>query len=116
MDLAKSVAHNTPRRYHAPMPKLATIADISDATVDVLRHQLGGLRAWRHVTQSQADAIMQNLLPLLPCDVTIEMRSPLSIVYVTAGATRFRIARQGKLNPKPWNSHPRQPSRNPWAD
>ena len=98
------------------MPLLRTLFEIDDATVDVLRHQLDGLRAWRHLTQSQADAILQNLLPLLPIDVKVEMRSPLSIVYVTAGATRFRIARQGKLNPKPWNSHPRQPSRNPWAD
>ena len=98
------------------MPTLTPLADISDATADVLRHQLGGLRAWRHLTQSQADAILQNLLPLLPCDVKVEMRSPLSIVYVTAGATRFRIARQGRMNPKPWNPNPRRPARNPWAD
>ena len=98
------------------MPALTPLADISDATTDVIRHQLDGLRAWRHITQSQADAILQNLSPLLPCDVKIEMRSPLSIVYVTAGATRFRIARQGRLNPKPWNPNPRRPARNPWAD
>ena len=98
------------------MPLLRTLLEIDDATVDVLRHQLDGLRAWRHITQSQADAILQNLLPLLPCDVTIAMRSPLSIVYVTAGAARFRIARQGRLNPKHWNPNPRKPPQNPWAD
>ena len=98
------------------MPALRTLLEIDDATEDVLRFQLDGLRAWRNLTQSQCDATMQNLLPLLPTDVTVEMRSPLSIVYVTAGATRFRIERQGKLNPKPWNLNPRQPARNPWAD
>ena len=98
------------------MPTLTPLADISDATLDVVTQQLDGLRAWHHVTQSQADAILQNLSPLLPCDVMIAMRSPRSIVYVTAGATRFRIARQGHLNPKPWNPNPRKPARNPWAD
>jgi len=98
------------------MPALRTLLEIDDATEDVLRFQLDGLRAWRNLTQSQCDATMQNLLPLLPTDVTVEMRSPLSIVYVTAGATRFRIERQGKLNPKPWNPNPRKPARNPWAD
>ena len=100
----------------APMPKLQTLMQIADATEDVLRDQLDGLRAWRNLTQSQCDAIVQNLLPLLPIDVTLEMRSPLSIAYVTAGATKFRIERQGKLNPKPWNPNPRRPARNPWAD
>jgi hypothetical protein len=98
------------------MPALRTLLEIDDATADVLGHQLDGLRAWRHVTQSQADAILQNLSPLLPTDVRVEMRSPLSIIYVTAGATRFRVARQGKLNLKPWNPSPRRPARNPWAD
>ncbi len=100
----------------APMPTLQNLLEIDDATEDVLRFQLEGLRAWRHLTQSQCDAVMQKLLPALPIDVKIEMRSPLSIVYVTAGATKFRIARQGKLNPKPWNPNPRRPARNPWAD
>ena len=99
-----------------PMPQLRTLLEIDDATEPVLCHQLDGLKAWKHVTQSQRDAIVQNLLPMLPTDVKIEMRSPLSIVYVTAGAARFRIARQGKLNPKPWNPNPRRPARNPWAD
>jgi hypothetical protein len=98
------------------MPALRTLLEIDDATEDVLRFQLDGLRAWRNLTQSQCDAIMQNLLPLLPIDVRLEMRSPLSIAYVIAGATRFRIERQGKLNPKPWNPNPRQAPRNPWAD
>ena len=98
------------------MPTIGPLADISEATLDVVTQQLDGLRAWHHVTQSQADAILRNLLPLLPCDVTIAMRSPRSIVYVTAGAARFRIARQGHLNPKPWNPNPRKPARNPWAD
>jgi hypothetical protein len=100
----------------APMPKLRILIQIADATEDVLRNQLDGLHAWRNLTQSQCDAVMQNLLPLLPIDVKLEMRSPLSIAYVTAGATRFRIERQGKLNPKPWNPNPRQPAKNPWAD
>ncbi len=112
----KSVAHNTPRCYARPMPTLRTLLEIDDATENVLSHQLDGLRAWRHITQSQADAIVQNLLPLLPIDVKLEMRSPLSIAYVTAGTTRFRIERQGKLNPKPWNPNPRRQARNPWAD
>lgn len=98
------------------MPMLHTLLEIDDATADVLGQQLDGLRAWRHITQSQSDAILQNLLPLLPIDVKVEMRSPLSIVYVTAGAVRFRVARAGKLNPKPWNPNPRRPARNPWAD
>jgi hypothetical protein len=98
------------------MPTLRTLLEIDDATEDVLLHQLDGLHAWRHITQSQADAILQNLLPMLPIDVKVEMRSPLSIVYVTAGASRFRIARQGKLNPRPWNPNPRRHARNPWAD
>lgn len=98
------------------MPTITPLVDISDATLDVVTQQLDRLRAWRHVTQSQADAILQNLSPLLPCDVTIAMRSPLSIVYVTAGAARFRIARMGHMNPKPWNPNPRKPARNPWAD
>jgi hypothetical protein len=68
------------------MPALRTLLEIDDATEDVLRFQLDGLRAW-----------------------------PLSIAYVIAGATRFRIERQGKLNPKPWNLNPRQAPRNPWA-
>ena len=97
------------------MPALRTLLEIDDATEDVLRFQLDGLRAWRNLTQSQCDAIMQNLLPLLPIDVRLEMRSPLSIAYVTAGATRFRIERQGKLNPKPWNLNPRRAPLNPWA-
>ncbi len=97
------------------MPALRTLLEIDDATEDVLRFQLDGLRAWRNLTQSQCDAIVQNLLPLLPIDVRLEMRSPLSIAYVVAGATRFRIARQGKLNPKPWNLNPRRAPRNPWA-
>ena len=98
------------------MPTLTPIADISDANPAAVAHALTGLRAWHHVTQSQADAILRNLLPLLPCDVTIAMRSPRSIVYVTAGAARFRIARMGHLNPKPWNPNPRKPPQNPWAD
>ena len=98
------------------MPTLRTLIEIDDATPAALRHQLDGLRAWRNITQSQSAAILQNLLPLLPIDVKIEMRSPLSIVYVTAGAIRFRIERMGKLNSKPWNLNPRQPARNPWAD
>jgi hypothetical protein len=98
------------------MPLIKPLADISDATMDIVTQQLDGLHAWRHITQSQAEAIMQNLSPLLPCDVAIAMRSPLSIVYVTAGATRFRIARMGRLNPKPWNPNPRQQARNPWLD
>jgi len=98
------------------MPALRTLLEIDDATEDVLRFQLDGLRAWRNLTQSQCDAIVQNLLPLLPIDVRLEMRSPLSIAYVIAGATRFRIERQGKLNPKPWNLNPRQAPRNPWAE
>lgn len=98
------------------MPTITPLVDISDATLDVVTQQLDRLRAWRHVTQSQADAIRQNLLPLLPCDVIIAMRSPLSIVYVTAGAARFRIARMGHMNPKPWNPNPRKPARNPWTD
>lgn len=98
------------------MPELRAMIEIDDATTDVVRTQLEGAHAWRRITQSQLDAIMQNLLPLLPCDVKIEMRSPLSIVYVTAGDTRFRIERLGKLNPKPWNLNPRRPTRNPWTD
>lgn len=100
----------------APMPKLRALIEIADATENVLRLQLDGLRVWRNLTQSQCDAIVQNLLPLLPIDVKLEMRSPLSIAYVTAGTTRFRIERQGKLNPKPWNPNPRRPAGNPWAD
>ena len=98
------------------MPTIMPLVDLSAATLDVVTQQLDGLRAWRHVTQAQADAILRNLLPLLPCDVTLAMRSPLSIVYVTAGAARFRIARQGRLNPKPWNPNPRKPPQNPRAD
>ena len=98
------------------MPQILPILEIDAATPAVLAHKLDGLRAWQHLTQSQADAVLQNLLPLLPCDVSIAMRSPGSIVYVTASTTRFRIARQGKLNPKPWNPHPRQAPRNPWLD
>lgn len=116
MKFAKSVAHNTPRCYPRPMPDLRTLLEIDAATEPLLRHQLAGVHAWRNLTQSQCDAIMQNLLPLLPTDVKLEMRSPLSIAYVTAGATRFRIARQGTLNPKPWNPNPRRPARNPWGD
>jgi hypothetical protein len=98
------------------MPTLRTLLEIDAATEPLLRHELAGLHSWRNLTQSQCDAIMQNLLPLLPIDVKLEMRSPLSIAYVTAGATRFRIARQGLLNPNPWNLNPRRPARNPWQD
>jgi hypothetical protein len=98
------------------MPQILPILEIDAATPDVLAHKLDGLRAWQHLTHSQADAVLQTLLPLLPCDVSIAMRSPGSIVYVTASTTRFRIARQGKLNPKPWNSQPRLALRNPWLD
>jgi hypothetical protein len=98
------------------MPTLRTLLEIDAATEPLLRHELAGLHSWRNLTQSQCDAVMQNLLPLLPIDVKLEMRSPLSIAYVTAGATRFRIARQGLLNPKPWNLNPRRPARNPWQD
>lgn len=96
------------------MPTLRIILDIEDANEAVLLHALDGLHAHRHISLSQLDAAMQNLLPLLPCDVKVEHRSPLSIVYVTAGATRFRIERGGKLNPKPWNLNPRRYV-NPWV-
>ena len=96
------------------MPALTPVLEIDDADAATLEHQLAGLHAWRRISQSQLDAIVQNLLPLLPCDITIAQRSPLSIVYVTAGATRFRIERAGKLNPKPWNPNPRRYV-NPWA-
>ena len=101
--------------YPSPMPTLTPVLEIDDADAGTLAHKLDGLCAWRRITQSQLDAIMQNLLPLLPCDVIVAQRSPLSIVYVTAGATRFRIERAGKLNPKPWNPNPRRCA-SPWAD
>ena len=96
------------------MPEITALIDISDATPNILQQELDKQRAWRHITQSQANAIMQNLLPMLPCDVTVAARSPRSIIYVTAGDTRFRIERMGKLNPKPWNPNPRRYV-NPWT-
>ena len=100
--------------YPSPMPALTPVLEIDAADAETLGHQLAGLHAWRRISQSQRDAIMQNLLPILPCDVTIAQRSPLSIVYVTAGATRFRIERGGKMNLKPWNPNPRRYV-NPWT-
>jgi len=66
------------------MPALRTLLEIDDATEDVLRFQLNGLRAWRNLTQSQCDAIVQNLLPLLPIDVRLEMRSPFGLPSSTS--------------------------------
>ena len=99
------------------MPKLLTVYDPDTyETVGQLTDWMIRANAYGYVTKNQGKAIVQKLTPMLPITVSVALRTHKSVIYVTAGATMFRVNQRGRIIDKPWNPNPRQPPRNPWAD
>lgn len=99
------------------MPELTTVSDTAHyATVDDLKAWMIKARAYGWVTLNQGKAIVRHLTPMLPTSAKLQLRTPKSILYVTAGATRFRVNHRSQIVTTPWNPNPRKPAKNPWAD
>lgn len=99
------------------MPELDTVSDIAIYnTVDDLKAWMIKARAYGWVTLNQGKAIVQHLTPMLPTPAKLQLRTPKSILYVTAGTMRFRVNQRAQIISAPWNPNPRKKAKNPWAD
>ena len=84
------------------MPQLYIYVDDFAGAVEMLDVMLDPLVFDRVVTKSQAQTLKLALEPLIPCNVRIGVRTPLSIIYCEAGGRRFRIGQRGQFLPGAW--------------
>jgi hypothetical protein len=99
------------------MPQLETIyAPALYRTPEDLRDWMIRARAYGFVTLSQGKALVGKLTPMLPVTASLALRTPKSMIYVTANGAQLRINQRAQVDDKGWNPNPRKPARNPWAD
>ena len=99
------------------MPDLETIyADYHYPDVPALKDWMVRAHAYGFVTVRQAKAIVEELTPMLPVTAKLQLRTNKGVIYVTANEKQLRFSRRGEVDYKPWNTNPRRPARNPWAD
>jgi len=99
------------------MPQIETIYTSSVyRTREDLRDWMVRARAYGYVTLSQGKALVEKLTPMLPVTASLALRTPKSMIYVTANRIQLRINQRAQVDNKGWNPNPRKPARNPWAD
>lgn len=86
------------------MPQLYVYVDDFAGAADGLELTLANLTNDEIITQSQAQTIQRALEPLLPCNVRIGVRTPMSIVYCEAADRRFRVGQRGAFIPGSWRA------------
>lgn len=87
------------------MPQLYIYVDDFAGAVEMLDVMLDPLVFDRVITKSQAQTLKLALEPLIPCNVRIGVRTPLSIIYCEAGGRRFRIGQRGQFLPGGWKAN-----------
>jgi hypothetical protein len=99
------------------MPNLETIyADYRYPDVAALKDWMIRANAYGFVTKRQGVAIVDALTPMLPVTAMLQVRTSKGVIYITANGRQLRISRRGDVDYKPWNTNPRRPARNPWAN
>ena len=84
------------------MPAYHDSFEIPNALRPWVESEVARMQMWGEITRNQARALLAELTPLLPCNVKVGIRSPKSIIYVQAGAHRFRINQRARVVNQPW--------------
>ena len=87
------------------MPQLYVYTDEFIDDAGALKEMADTLVDDRIVTKSHAQTLKLALEPLIPCNVRIGVRTPLSIIYCEAGGRRFRIGQRGQFLPGGWKAN-----------
>lgn len=70
------------------------LSELTQALTDLVDDQI--------ITRSHRQTLALAIEPLMPCQVKIGVRTPLSIVYCEAGGRRCRVGQRGQFMPGNW--------------
>lgn len=84
------------------MPQLYVYTDEFIDDAGALKGMADTLVDDRIVTKSHAQTLKLAIEPLLPCQVKVGVRTPLSTVYCEAGGRYFRVGQRGQFLPGKW--------------
>ena len=86
------------------MARLYTYINTYFETVEDLVPALQDLARDRTLTSSQLATLRDAISLLLPCQVKLGCRTPLSIMYCEAGGRLFRVGQRGQFIPGAWRA------------